>query len=72
MVEITFDIKENSIKILDTISKEQNISKEQLCKMIIDAWTSFGGQIWSGDYKDDRAFIIDWPVRRRLIKLEGE
>ena len=72
MTEIILDLAENSIEILEKIAKEQNITKEKLCKMILDAWTAFGGQIWSGDYKKLRAFIIDWPVRRDLIKIGDE
>lgn len=72
MTKITLNLKDDSFKILEYFSKEQKITKEKLCEMIIHGWASFGGRIWSGDYKDSRAFIIDWPVRRKLIKLENE
>ena len=51
-------------------AKAQNITQKKLSEMILDAWTAFGGQIWSGDYKEMRAFIIDWPVKRDLVKIE--
>ncbi|NVM52807.1 MAG: hypothetical protein HWN66_03820 [Candidatus Helarchaeota archaeon] len=69
MIEITLNLKDTSIEILEKFAIEQNLSKEELCEMILDTWSAFGGQIWSGDYKDTRAFIIDWPVRRDLIKI---
>ncbi|NVM28079.1 MAG: hypothetical protein HWN65_04490 [Candidatus Helarchaeota archaeon] len=69
-MKISLTLKEKSIEILKQIAEEQEIPKETLCEMILDAWIGFGGQIWSGDYKKTRAFIIDWPVRRNIIKME--
>lgn len=69
-MKISLTLKEKSVEILKQISEEQEIPKETLCEMILDAWIGFGGQIWSGDYKKTRAFIIDWPVRRNIIKME--
>jgi hypothetical protein len=70
MAPITLNLKGSSLEILEKFAKEQNISKEKLGELVLDAWTAFGGQIWSGDYKAMRAFIIDWPVKRDLIKME--
>jgi len=72
MTKITLTLKEKSIEMLKDIAEEQEITKEMLCEMIIDAWIGFGGQVWSGDYKKTRAFIIDWPVRRKLIRKENK
>jgi hypothetical protein len=69
MPKITLNLKEISVEILEKFAKEQNITKEQLSEMILDTWTAFGGQIWSGDYKELRAFIIDWPIKRDLVKI---
>ena len=69
-MKISLTLKEKSVEMLKQIAEEQEIPKETLCEMILDAWIGFGGQIWSGDYKKTRAFIIDWPVRRNIIKME--
>lgn len=68
MPEITLDLNDNSVEIIGKFSKEQKITRERLCEMIINEWATLGGRIWSGDYKKARAFLIDWPVRRNLIK----
>ncbi len=70
MPKITLNLKDSSMEVLEKFAKAQNITKEKLSEMILDAWTAFGGQIWSGDYKEMRAFIIDWPVKRDLVKIE--
>ena len=70
MPKITFNLKDSSIEVFEKFAKDQNITQEKLSEMILDAWTAFGGQIWSGDYKEMRAFIIDWPVKRDLVKIE--
>ncbi len=68
MTEIILDLKDESNNILEKLSTKQNISKKKLCEMIIETWTAFGGRIWAGDYKNTRAFIIDWPIKRKIVK----
>jgi len=68
-VALNLKVKNSSVEIIEKFATEHNIPKEKLSEMILEAWTDFGGQIWSGDYKELRAFIIDWPTRRDLVKI---
>ncbi len=72
MSKITLNLKDRTIEILEKFAKDQNLTKEKLGEMILDTWTAFGGQIWSGDYKELRAFVIDWPIKRDLVKIESK
>lgn len=69
-VKLDLNVKDSSVEIIEKLATEHNITKEKLSEMILEAWTTFGGQIWSGDYKELRAFIIDWPTRRNLVKIK--
>jgi hypothetical protein len=69
-IPLNLNLKNSSVEIIEKFAKEHNITKEKLSEMILETWTAFGGQIWSGDYKELRAFIIDWPTRRNLVKIK--
>ena len=72
MNELNLFLKEEAIELIENYSKRYDISKENLCEMILNSWSTYGGSIWTGNYEKARVFLIDWPSNRKIIKLEEE
>jgi len=60
------------IKTLEDIAIKCELTKETLCEILIETWINSGGLLWTGIYEKSKALLLDWPIKRKLIKLENK